>query len=287
MLIYVQLYTRTLRNSSCGQQKRPRTEGAFVLNSRSWLVALDFCADLRDEAGCRILSAETECKTKSKRERYHYARKERLQYALRDLELRERCKNAEDPDRPAGGRAGEPGCGDACGASRTRNHPLRYLGDNRGDKKDKDRNDDVREERHHYRLQEEGYLREVKYLESRDQEHEDDEPAHQSAQECAGVQMIACAAYYIVYTRALKRVVDPNGAYRLRDDVADKPGNYPTNNEHYYREHKVRDKSDDGRQHAVERLLKHGHPILHDHTKNFNNKVNKRTGTSTPSLYLP
>src|SRR3989338_9878464 len=172
------------------------------------LVALDFCADFRDEAGGCVLATEAEREAEGKRERYHHARKERLQYALRDLELRERGEDAEDPDGPAGRRTGEAGRGDACGASRTRNHPLRYLGDNRGDKKDKDRDDDIREERHHHRLQEEGYLREVKYLESRNQEHENDEPANQGAEERARVEVVAGAAYHIVHAGAFKRAIN-------------------------------------------------------------------------------
>src|SRR3989344_6683687 len=96
--------------------------------------------------------------------------------------------------------------------------------------------------------------------------------------------MIARAAYHFVYTRAFKRVVDPDGADCLRDKVAHKPGEDPTDNEHDYCKHKVRDKSNDSRQHAVERLLKHVRPILHDHTKNLIIRLIK-TLASTPLLY--
>src|SRR3989344_3586831 len=104
--------------------KAPPYGGRFCFACRSWLVALDFCADFRDEAGCRILAAQAKGEAEGEAERYHHARKERLQYALRDLELRERCEDAEDPDRPSGCRACKSGCSDACCASRTRNHPL-------------------------------------------------------------------------------------------------------------------------------------------------------------------
>jgi len=67
----------------------------------------------------------------------------------------ERDDNTEDPNRPLGYRAGKARRADPCGARATCHNPLCYFSDNGCDKEDKYRDDNLRQEREDYLLEEE------------------------------------------------------------------------------------------------------------------------------------
>ena len=62
---------------------------------------------------------------------------------------------------------------------------LRRLGDYRRDKKDKHRDDDLREVSEHHRAEEDRHFRETEHIKRGDKEDDDEEPLHQHAEERA------------------------------------------------------------------------------------------------------
>ena len=137
------------------------------------------------------------------------------------------------------------------------------------DDEEEDGDDDRRDVEEDDALEERIHLLETQDIESGDQEHDNDEPLHELAEESADMQVIAGVLHDVVHARRFERVIDAQYLHDLLDDLREDHADDPSDEEDDDRREDVRDERDDREPHVLERCLEDVSRLGNYHTKSY------------------
>ncbi len=203
-----------------------------------------------------LFATESECETASDGEHGNETGEEDLHVRSGNAELSESDDECEDPDRVANERAEEVRGANVSGLSGSHDNLAHEISNNSCDNENKSCDDDVREVSENVSLEEVSDCRELKDVERGYEEHDDDEPLYDAADEGANVKLHACAVHDIVYACGLKSLVDFESADDLIYGLADNGADDPTDDKDNDREQKARNKIDEAHPDALQGVRK-------------------------------